>query len=433
MGSTLPLTFWELVVQAAKERPDAPLVSDDHGRSLTRAQLRDESEATAAALSARGVTGNSVVSWQLPTTIEAVVLLVALARIGAVQNPLIPILREREVSFITQQVGTDLLIVPEEWRGFPHGAMARELAPSGDFDVVEIDLRDLGPGGSPHGLGLVQRLARTHGIHAGRCISNPLADHAYRGDVRPGHEYSGRRPPRPLRDLRPCGDTPPDGQLQAHRIGHSRPILPGLPRRARRERRSATFSRPAVWNLRWCPCPQRNTPRDEDDVRRAAHRQLGSHRVPECHVRDTGRLCGDPHDVGWPAGSRCLTVRAVDGARRNLRNGERGRTYPSFEVPNPFPDMSTRRSTRRRSIPRGGSIPGTSAQSTPPATSASRAASRTSSSAMQRTSPPSKLRKCSTVMPPLPRPPYSDYRTHARENGSSQLWCRRQGCEVRAQ
>ena len=125
MGSTLPLTFWELVARAAKEQPDAPVVSDDHGRSLTRAQLRDEAEATAAALSARGVTSDSVVSWQLPTTIEAVVLLVALARIGAVQNPLIPILREREVSFITQQVGTELLIVPEEWRGFSargHGA-----------------------------------------------------------------------------------------------------------------------------------------------------------------------------------------------------------------------------------------------------------------------------------------------------------------------
>ena len=125
MGPTLPPTFWELVVRAAEERPEAPVVSDDHGRSLTRTQLRDAAEATAAALSARGVGPDTVVSWQLPTTIEAAVLLVALARIGAVQNPLIPILREREVSFITQQVGTELLVVPEEWRGFRHGAMAQ--------------------------------------------------------------------------------------------------------------------------------------------------------------------------------------------------------------------------------------------------------------------------------------------------------------------
>ncbi len=154
MRPPLPLTFWELVVQAAKEQPDSLVVSDDHGRSLTRSQLQDAAEVTAAALSDRGVSTNTVVSWQLPTTIEAVVLLVALARIGAVQNPLIPILREREVSFITQQVGTQLLVVPEVWRGFPHGAMARELAASGDFEVMEIDLHELNTGGSRYGLNL---------------------------------------------------------------------------------------------------------------------------------------------------------------------------------------------------------------------------------------------------------------------------------------
>ncbi len=96
----------------------------------------------------------TVVSWQLPTSIEAAVLLLALARIGAVQNPLIPILREREVAFITRQVGTEYLIVPEEWRGFRHGAMARELARTAGFAVMEVDLDDLGAPGSRHGLRL---------------------------------------------------------------------------------------------------------------------------------------------------------------------------------------------------------------------------------------------------------------------------------------
>ncbi len=154
MASTLPQTFWELVVHAADEQPDALVLSDDHGRSLTRSQLREAAGATAAALSGRGVKPDTVVSWQLPTTIEAAVLLVALARIGAVQNPLIPILREREVSFITRQVGTEMLIVPKEWRGFPHGAMARDLATSGDFDVMEINLNDLSARGARYGLNL---------------------------------------------------------------------------------------------------------------------------------------------------------------------------------------------------------------------------------------------------------------------------------------
>ena len=154
MRTTLPPTFWDLAVRAADERPEAPVVSDDHGRSLNRTQLREAAEATAAALSARGVGAGTVVSWQLPTSLEAAVLLLALARIGAVQNPLIPILREREVSFITRQVGTELLVVPEEWRGFQHGAMARELADTVGLAVLEVDLHDLGAAGPPPGLRL---------------------------------------------------------------------------------------------------------------------------------------------------------------------------------------------------------------------------------------------------------------------------------------
>ncbi len=154
LTTTLPTTFWQLVVRAANDRPDAPVVSDDHGRSLTRTQLRDAAETAAAGLVAQGVSTGSIVSWQLPTMIESVVLLAALARIGAVQNPLIPMLREREVSFITQQVRTELLVVPEEWRGFRHGDMARDLASKSGFAVLEIDLAELSTPASPEAIRL---------------------------------------------------------------------------------------------------------------------------------------------------------------------------------------------------------------------------------------------------------------------------------------
>jgi acyl-CoA synthetase (AMP-forming)/AMP-acid ligase II len=154
VGTALPPTFWDLVVRSANDRPNAVVVSDDHGRSLTREQLCGAAEATAAALLARGVRSESIVSWQLPTTMESVVLLVALTRIGVVQNPLIPILRWREVSFITEQLGTELLIVPVEWRGFRHGDMARDIGRSSGLDVLEIDLAELGTEESPEGLRL---------------------------------------------------------------------------------------------------------------------------------------------------------------------------------------------------------------------------------------------------------------------------------------
>ena len=57
----------------------------------------------AAGLAAEGVGPDDVVSWVLPTWIESLVLFGALRRLGAVQNPILPIYREREVGFIVRQ------------------------------------------------------------------------------------------------------------------------------------------------------------------------------------------------------------------------------------------------------------------------------------------------------------------------------------------
>jgi acyl-CoA synthetase (AMP-forming)/AMP-acid ligase II len=143
MPEPFPTTFWQLVVDRARVDPDAVILADDYGRSLTRATLRAEAENVAAALAARGVSPGTVVSWQLPTTLEALVLLVALTRLGAVQNPIIPILRHREVRFITSQVGTQLYIGPGTWRGVDYTAMVRDHGTDRSIDVVEIDLDSL--------------------------------------------------------------------------------------------------------------------------------------------------------------------------------------------------------------------------------------------------------------------------------------------------
>ena len=68
------------------------------------------------------------VAWQLPTTLEALVLCGALARLGAVQVPILPILRAREVGFAVRQTGARRLFVPGTFRGFDHAAMARAIA-----------------------------------------------------------------------------------------------------------------------------------------------------------------------------------------------------------------------------------------------------------------------------------------------------------------
>ena len=131
------MTIWELMEQAAREAPDAVLVEDEHGRTLTASELRDAAERVAAGL---GVRPGAVVSWQFPTVLESAVVLIALARVGAVQNPIIPLLREQEVRHITGQIGTSLFLVPTTWRGFDHDAMARTIAKDAGFRVVSVDL-----------------------------------------------------------------------------------------------------------------------------------------------------------------------------------------------------------------------------------------------------------------------------------------------------
>ncbi|GAA1970463.1 hypothetical protein GCM10009798_34020 [Nocardioides panacihumi] len=131
---------WQLAVDRARLTPDREFAVDERGRHITFAAFHELSAGIAASLAAQGVRPGTVVSWQLPTTIEAMALAVALSRIGAIQNPIIPMLRAAEVEFITRQVGAALLIVPSEHRGFDHAAMAHEV--QSRVDGLEILVTD---------------------------------------------------------------------------------------------------------------------------------------------------------------------------------------------------------------------------------------------------------------------------------------------------
>ncbi|MFM7068040.1 MAG: AMP-binding protein, partial [Actinomycetes bacterium] len=121
-------TLWELLEKRVDATPDALMAVDEDMRTLTFAEYWTEAERAAAGLAAQGVSAGDAVSWQLPTWIESLVLVGALSRLGAVQNPLLPIYREREVGFITRQANSSLFIVPGEWRNFDFEAMATEIS-----------------------------------------------------------------------------------------------------------------------------------------------------------------------------------------------------------------------------------------------------------------------------------------------------------------
>ncbi len=142
-------TLWGLIEARAEATPDALLAHEDTGKELTFAGYRDACLRAAAGLfTEHGVTAGTSVSWELPTWNESLVLVGALARLGARQNPLIPIYRHREVGFITGQSQASLLIVPTVYRGFDFQAMAEEIAadrPGLSVLVVDRDLPDGDP------------------------------------------------------------------------------------------------------------------------------------------------------------------------------------------------------------------------------------------------------------------------------------------------
>jgi acyl-CoA synthetase (AMP-forming)/AMP-acid ligase II len=129
-------TLWELVTRRAALTPDRPVLLQDD-RSLGFGELRDRAERVAAGLYDLGVRPGTVVAWQLPTRIETVLLSLALARLGAVQSPVIPFYRDREVGFALRESKAEYFAVPGEWRGFDHAEMARRLGAKGVLEAYD--------------------------------------------------------------------------------------------------------------------------------------------------------------------------------------------------------------------------------------------------------------------------------------------------------
>ncbi|MFE9039819.1 class I adenylate-forming enzyme family protein [Streptomyces sp. NPDC007818] len=138
-------TLWELVERRADLTPDRPVLLQGD-RVLTFGALRERAERCAAGLHDRGVRPGTVVAWQLPTRLETAVLSFALARLGAVQTPVIPFYRDKEVGFALRASRAEHFAVPGVWRGHDHTAMARRLGAPGIFEAYAPE--DL-PDGDP--------------------------------------------------------------------------------------------------------------------------------------------------------------------------------------------------------------------------------------------------------------------------------------------
>src|SRR3954470_7286331 len=140
-------TIWDLVRRRAEISGDAPMLLDPAGRRVSWAEFVTLAERTAAGLLAQDIGPGTTVTWQLPTRIDSVVVSMALARLGAVQNPVLHLYREREVGAVLRQSRPDFFVVPGVWRDRDFGAMAKTLAAELDAPVTVLELGDELPTG----------------------------------------------------------------------------------------------------------------------------------------------------------------------------------------------------------------------------------------------------------------------------------------------
>ena len=131
--------------------PDKVAVVSHHAAGTTEVlsfrQLARLTHRFAGALVELGIRPGEPVSFQLPNWWQFTALVLACGRVGAIANPIIPILRRREVGFILDRVESRVAIVPDHFRGFAHGEMLGQLRDEvSSLDHAFVLGDDLAPG-----------------------------------------------------------------------------------------------------------------------------------------------------------------------------------------------------------------------------------------------------------------------------------------------
>jgi cyclohexanecarboxylate-CoA ligase len=94
---------------------------------FTYCELARMADRVAVGLARLGVGRDDVVAMQLPNGWQFTITYLACSRLGAVINPLMPIFRERELSFMLKHGEAKVAIVPQVFRGFDHAQMLEGL------------------------------------------------------------------------------------------------------------------------------------------------------------------------------------------------------------------------------------------------------------------------------------------------------------------
>ncbi len=124
--------YWrdETLADIAKARteanPDKTLLIED-GRSITRSEIYSASLRLANYFVEQGAKPGDVVAFQLPNWSESAVIALAARMLGLVINPIPPIYREAELSYMLADTGVRFLFIPEVFRKCDYPTMVAGL------------------------------------------------------------------------------------------------------------------------------------------------------------------------------------------------------------------------------------------------------------------------------------------------------------------
>jgi cyclohexanecarboxylate-CoA ligase len=99
----------------------------DPAVAVTYAELKQWIERTAQGLVDRGIQPGENVAYLLPNSLEFIVLSAAIWRIDAVACPMLPALREREITFIVNRSKSRILVIPDEFHGYQYPPMVEGI------------------------------------------------------------------------------------------------------------------------------------------------------------------------------------------------------------------------------------------------------------------------------------------------------------------
>lgn len=122
-------TVAEFARDSAASRADE-VVLVDGTESLTRGRVYDTAARLAAYFSGLGLCAGDVVSFQLPNWWETSVIDIAAAMTGVVVNPIVPINRDAEVTYMLNESATRVFFAPTEFRRYDYAAMFERIRPA---------------------------------------------------------------------------------------------------------------------------------------------------------------------------------------------------------------------------------------------------------------------------------------------------------------